>query len=237
MRKFVMIGAAVLLGCLVFWGYGLLKTVWASGDLPIKKDNAASLDVEISFSAGDFTIRGGSDEWVDGVIETNVKQMKPVISYKRKGTVGHVEIKQKSKGLHAFRKTTNDWDLRLTNEIPVKLSVQTGVSDSKLDLAGVRLSHLSVDAGVSDTTIDLSGNWQESFDADINLGVADTTILLPKDTGVKLTVSKGLGSLGAKGLISEGNGVYVNAAYGQSDVTIDMDIDVGVGDLKIRLVE
>ncbi|WP_040759886.1 toast rack family protein [Sporosarcina newyorkensis] len=238
MRKIVILLVGTgLLAIVGFWGYGWVKKDRVSGDLTIEKDSAKSLDVEIGFGAGNLLIEGGAEGWVDGVINTNVKKWDPTISYKKKGKVGHVAIRQKTKGLLAFRNARNDWNLQLTNEIPVNLAVEMGVSDSELNLKGIRLSHLSIDAGVSDTTINLNDDWQESFEAEINLGVGDAKIHLPKETGVKLIISKGLGSLGTKGFISQGNGVYVNEAYDHSDTAINLKIDVGVGDLKLLLDE
>lgn len=227
----------IVLGTVSWYGYNWLNEVQASGDITIEKDGAKSLDVEIDFNAGDLLITGGSDEWMTGTIETNRKKYEPKLSYRKKGSVGHLDITQKAKGFIGWKNVKNDWNLQLTNEIPVTLDIDMGVSDSEIDLSDIRLKELSIDAGVSDTTINLSGDWQESFHADIDLGVGDVTILLPKDTGVKLNASKGIGSLSTKGFVSEGKGVYVNDAYDHSDVTITMDIDIGVGDVEIRLVD
>lgn len=238
MRKVLVVIVGVgLLGMVGFWIYSFLGTDRVSGALSIKKDNAKSLDVDIRFGAGNLLIEGGATEWVEGDIDSNVKKWYPAVTYKNKRDVGYVEIRQKMNGLTALQKKRNNWNLQLTDKIPVNLNVEMGVSDSELKLAGLHISHLSVDAGVSDTTINLAGDWRESFDADIDLGVGDAEIYLPKGTGVKLTVSKGIGSVGTKGFVSKGNGVYVNEAYDHSDVSINLKVSVGVGSVKFLLVE
>ena len=238
MRKIlIVITGVVLLGVVSFWVYDWMKTDRVSGALSIEKDNAQSLDVAIGFGAGTLLIEGGATQWVDGDIDTNVKKWYPSVTYKNKRGVGYVEIQQKMKGFSALRKHRNDWNLQLTNEIPVSLDVEMGVSDSELRLAGIRLNHVSIDAGVGDTVIYLGGEWKDSFDVDINLGVGDAKIHLPKETGVKLSVSKGVGSVGTKGLIAKGKGTYVNEAYGHSDTTIHLKVDVGVGGVDFLLVE
>lgn len=238
MRKLTAVLLFTIVLCTVGWyGYNWLVKANASGDILVEKDGAKSLDVEIDFSAGDLIITGGSDEWLTGTIETNRKMFEPKFSYRKKGSTGHIGISQKATTFIGWKNIENNWNIQLTNEIPVILDIDMGVSDSMIDLSGIRLKELSIDAGVSDTTINLSGDWQESFDADIDLGVGDATILLPKDSGVRLKVSKGIGSMAAEDFISEGNGVYVNKAHSDSDVTINMDIDIGVGDVEIRLVD
>lgn len=237
MRKILIVIIVGLLVTASYWVYGMLKTDRVSGALTIEKDKAKSLDVDIDFGAGSLFIEGGAKEWVNGDIDTNVKKWYPTVVYKNKRNVGHVEIHQKMKGLSALGKKKNDWHVQLTNDIPVDLDLELGVSDAKLNLTGIRLSHLSVDAGVGDTTINLADEWKDSFDGKFDLGVGDAEIRLPQKTGVKLRVSKGVGSIKAKGFISQGNGIYVNEAYGKTDAVIDLKVDVGVGGVTFLLVE
>ncbi|WP_233202859.1 toast rack family protein [Sporosarcina sp. P1] len=237
MRKILIVIGVILLGMVGFWVYGWMKTDRVSGALAIEKDDAKSLEIDIDFGAGDLLIEGGATNWVDGDIDTNVKKWLPSVMYKNKREIGYVEIEQNMKGLSALGNKRNNWNVQLTNEIPVNLDVEMGVSDAELNLSGIQLSQLSVDAGVGDTTINLSGDWQESFDAEFELGVGDAKIRLPQETGVKLSVSKGIGSVGTKGFISKGKGVYVNEAYGKTDTTIHLKVDVGVGGVEFLLVE
>ncbi len=232
----LMIGIG-LLSIIAFWIYDWIKTDKLSEEVSIEKDSAESLDVEIDFAVGKLVIGAGTTKWVEGKIDTKVKKWYPSVNYKNKKDVGYVTIQQQKKRFWTSGRQRNNWDLQLTNEIPVNLDVDIGVSDADLNLSGLRISHLSVDAGVGDTMIDLSGDWEQSFDADINLGVGDATIHLPKDVGVKLSVSKGIGKVKADGFISEGDGSYVNEAYESSDTKIHLDVDVGIGQVKFLLVE
>ncbi|WOV83892.1 toast rack family protein [Sporosarcina jeotgali] len=237
MRKIIVVIMAVgILGAAGVWGYNWFFSENRVSDILIEKDDVKSLNANIQTGYGDVTIKDGQDAWIRGTVDTNKKKLRPTVSYKKKGTVGTADIKQKGKMLSGLGNVRNDWNLQLTNEVPVNLNIEMGVSDSTLNLSGIQLSQLSIDAGVSDATIDLSGDWKDSFKADIDLGVGDATILLPADTGVKLFVSKGITDLETKGFTSQGKGIYVNDAYASSDVMIDMKVDVGVGDLKFKLV-
>ncbi|WP_172643557.1 toast rack family protein [Sporosarcina sp. D27] len=238
MRKLIVAVIIVgLLGAVGGWVYNWFFSGNKVSDILIEKDDVKSLNANIQMGFGDVSITDGEDAWIKGTVDTNKKKLRPTVSYKKKGTVGNAVIKQKGKIFAGLGNVRNDWDLELTNEIPVNLNIEMGVSDSTLNLSGIQLSKLSIDAGVSDATIDLNGDWKESFNADIDLGVGDATILLPADTGVKLSVSKGIADLEAKGFTPQGNGIYVNDAYASSDVVIDMKIDVGVGDLTIKLID
>lgn len=233
---------ALLTGFLVVFGiYGYNK--WfakASGnEISIEKDGAEALDVDIDFGVGNLFIQGGSSEWVNGDFTYNHKRLEPKVTYKKKKDVGNVKIKQGSKTTFGFnkRKLDNEWDLQLTNDIPIDLDVDMGVSTSTLNLKGLQLSSLSIDSGVGESVIDLSGDWKKGFRADFDLGVGDVTIILPKQTGVRVNVSKGIGRVDLKDFTMQNDGVYVNDAYSGADAIIDLSLDIGVGDVKFKTAE
>lgn len=237
------LGIALLTGFLVVFGiYGYNK--WfakASGtnDISIAKDKAEALDVDIDFGVGNLFIQGGSPEWVSGEFSYNHKRLEPNVTYKNKKDVGYVKIKQGSKTTFGFnkRKSKNEWDLQFTNEIPIDLDVDMGVSTSTLNLKGLQLSSLSIDSGVGESVIDLNGDWKKGFRADMDLGVGDVTVILPKQTGVRVNVSKGIGSVDLKDFIKQNDSIYVNEAYSGADVIIDISLDIGVGDVKFKFAE
>ena len=204
----------------------------------IEKDKAKELQLELNLGAGELNIEKGADEWVDGSIDYNQDKLKPKVSYKLKGDKGIGVIEQENKGMLdkiKIGELKNVWNLTLTDEIPLDLRVNSGASDTNLDLKGLNLKELDVNAGVGDITIDLGGQWNESFDAALALGVGHSTIILPNDVGVKIESSKGIGTADFVGFISKGNGVYVNEEYEDADVIINLKTDLGVGEAIFKL--
>jgi hypothetical protein len=197
----------------------------------IEKDKANELEVELNLGAGKMEVSEGTEEWVEGVVQISDNKLKPDVSYKLKKDIGHITIDQPSTKFGNFTKGSlkNEWDVKLSREVPINLNVNAGASETVLNLQGLNLSNLQVDAGVGDITIDLSGDWEESFDVNLSLGVGSAKILLPEKVGVKVVASKGIGDTNFKGLISEGDGVYVNEAYENSDVIITINTDLGIG--------
>lgn len=239
-----LLGTALLTGFLVvagIYGYNkwFAKASGSGNEISIEKDNAEALDVNIDFGVGDLLITGGSQDWFSGEFNYNQKRLEPKVTYKKRRDVGIVDIKQGSKTIFGFNKgkLKNEWDLQLTNDVPIDLAVDMGVSTSTLDLRGIQLNSLSIDSGVSDSVIDLSGEWRKGFRVDMDLGVGDVTLILPKQTGIRLNVSKGVGTVDVKDFINQNQGVYVNEAYAKADVIIDIFLDIGVGDVKIKMVE
>ncbi len=239
MRKVLWI---VLIGMLAvsvgFYGYERLIGTSGSKEVTIKKDTSQELAVKVRFGAGNLVIQGGSTEWMDGTFDYKRKKVLPHVSYKSKRGTGVLIVEQKSTLFGFSRKNlSSQWDIQLSTDIPIDLNVDMGVSSATLDLKGIQLKKLTIDSGVSDSTIDLSGEWQKDFQAKVNLGVGDVTLLLPKQTGLKLTVDKGLGSIDMKDFTELSNGVYVNDAYETEDISIDIQMDVGVGNVKLILVD
>ncbi|MFC4410064.1 toast rack family protein [Chungangia koreensis] len=220
-------------------GFGFMQ-IFASEkeeELVIEKDRAKQLDVKMEFGAGEFTLSGGSKEWITGSANYNHRKLKPKIEYKQKNDRGVVKVVQNEGinfGFNNFRNLHNSWDLQLTDEIPVNLDVDLGATEALLDLRGVQLHSLNIDSGVGDSTLDLSGEPKNSYKAKIDMGVGDLTIYVPESYGVKVSAEKGLGQVNVPNLISQGNGIYVNEAYNGKDF-IELTIDMGVGNVDVLM--
>jgi hypothetical protein len=89
--------------------------------------------------------------------------------------------------------------------------------------------------GAGKTTVDLTGDYSKGFDASIQGGVGEATVLLPSEIGVKAKAAGGLGEINAKGLKKVGD-AYVNDAYGESDVNLSVDVKGGVGEINLKVV-
>lgn len=205
--------------------------------ISIHKDKAKKLDVNLDLGAGSMNVSKGTKLWVDGMIEYNNKYFDPNVSYKLNKSTGEVRIDQSKKHLPKVKigKLKNEWNLKLSNKVPIELDVNTGASKTNLDLRGLDLKELDIEAGVGELNVNLGGSWSKSFDANIETGVGKTTVILPSDVGVKVNLSKGIGKANVIDLISKGNGVYVNEAYENADVKITVNMDIGVGEVNFKV--
>jgi N-terminal domain of toast_rack, DUF2154 len=236
MKKTLFIG--LVIGVILFAASGCNTVV--SGEvkeesISIKKDKARELDVELNLSVGELTLSKGAEDWVEGSIKYGKKKLKPEVIYNRKGNKGEVIIKQNS--LNSFNNNVkNEWNLELTDNVPMNLSVDSGVSSTELDLQGLMLEKLDINAGVGDLYVDLGGDaWENSFETNIKTGVGEATVILPSEVGVKIKSEKGLGTSNVVGFISQGEGVYVNEAYEDADVILTVNTEMGVGDITFKL--
>ena len=89
--------------------------------------------------------------------------------------------------------------------------------------------------GAGKTTVDLTGDYAQGLDASIQGGVGEAKVLLPSEVGVKAKAQGGIGKINAEGLKRVGDS-YVNNAYGESDVTLSVDVKGGVGEINLEVV-
>ena len=88
--------------------------------------------------------------------------------------------------------------------------------------------------GAGEATVDLTGNWKSDVAAQIHGGVGRATLRLPRDVGVYVIAHGGLGAINASGFRKQGD-AYVNDLYEKSPVTLNLEIEGGVGEINLEL--
>jgi hypothetical protein len=198
--------------------------------------NAASVRAQLKMGAGELHITGGADQLMDGDFSYNVSEWKPKVSYDVSDKKGELVVKQGGANSGSLDgKARNEWDITMNDEVPTDLVVKVGAGESDLDLDSLSLTGLDLKMGAGKTTVDLTGDYAKDFDASIEGGVGEATVLLPSEVGVKAKAEGGLGKINAKGL-KKVDGSYVNDAYGESDINISVDVKGGVGEINLKVV-
>jgi len=228
----VLVGLLVLTRCGSTAKVGAMQTESHSVEL----GGARSVRVEIAMGAGDLELAGGAEKLLDAGFVYNVAKLKPEVKY----ADGTLVVRQPDaqgfptvQNIAGFR---NKWDLRLNDEVPMDLRVDVGAGASRLRLADLSLTGLDAKLGAGMYTIDLRGDWAHDLTAAIEAGAASVSVLLPKDIGARVRVESGPHTVAAIGLTQDGD-AYVNAAYGVSDVTLQVDLEVGVGQINLAVEE
>jgi hypothetical protein len=218
---------------------------------------AESVRAEIEMKAGTLRIGGGAEALMEADFVYNVEKWKPELAYEVEEGRGELSVRMPETRWSNFGDDVEyRWDLRFNDDVPMEVFVKLGAGESYLDLASLRLERLKVMNGAGETRVDVGGNptleklniytgageveldlvgqWDHDLDASIKGGVGEITVRLPSDVGVKVDASKGIGSVKAYGFVKEG-GDYVNDAYGKSGATLSIDIDAGIGEIRLEL--
>ena len=226
----VFFAAVLLAGCSSQTRVGALRSESQSVEL----GDAKSVRVKIDMGAGDLQVTGGAGKLLEADFSYNVAAIKPDVRY----AGGTLVVRQPEvnglPGLRNIESFRNEWNLRLNDEAPMDLSVDLGAGAGDLRLAGLSLTGLDIGLGAGEYTIDLSGDWARDLDITIDSGAADISLRLPRDVGARVEVAEGPHMIDATGLTNDG-GVYTNAAYGVSDVTLDVHMEAGIGRINLEV--
>jgi hypothetical protein len=196
-------------------------------------DGATRAEVRLRMGAGELRLRGADQPaLLEASFEFNRERLRPEVDYRVIGEKGVLEVRHGRRRGFNFGRTRNRWDLSLGTSLPLDLDVDLGAGRSDLDLRGLQLQRLEVNMGVGEMALDLRGPHAADFRVKIDGGVGSGKLALPAEVGVRIKVDGGLGSINVHGLKKEG-GAYVNDAYGRSPVTIDVDINAGIGSLDL----
>ena len=232
LTNLILFAALLVAGCSSRARVGTLQTESQSVEL----GDAKSVKVEINMGAGNLDVTGGADKLLEADFTYNVAKLQPEVKY----TDGTLIVWQpNSKGLSALTGITdyrNEWGLRLSDEVPMHLSVDVGAGSSNLNLAGLSLTGLDISLGAGEYVIDLSDDWIRDLDVTIDTGAANIRLRLPGDVGVRVQIDAGPNITETTGLTRDGD-VYTNAAYGVSAVTMQIDMETGIGQINLEVEE
>jgi hypothetical protein len=222
----------LLAGC----GYKLRVGEVRTESQSVELGDTRSVQVEINLGAGDLAVTGGGEKLLEADFTYNVAELKPQVKY----TDGTLVLWQPENGglpdLRGITDFRNEWDLRLNDQVSMDLMVEIGAGASELRLAGLSLTGLDITLGAGGSMIDLSGGWTRDLNVTINAGAGDITVRLPGGIGARVKVNAGMGTIETRGL-EENENVYTNAAYGESETTLQVDIDAGVGQINLEVEE
>jgi hypothetical protein len=199
----------------------------------VDRQGAKSVDVSLETGSGELNISSGSSHLLDADFHYSGSYETPRVEYNVAEGIGHLSISQDSGSTH-FGAKHNQWNLRLSNDVPLELKVEMGAGRGQLRLRDMPVTRLEMKMGAGQADVDLTGDRKSDLIADLQGGVGQVTIRLPRKVGVVVHASGGIGSVDAHGLRHE-DGEYTNESYGKTPATIRLTVQGGIG--QISLVE
>jgi len=187
--------------------------------------------IEIDFGAGTLKVESNSiQELARGKFIIS-KEIKPWMKYREKKGEGFLEI---GSYFPYPESRENSWEIKLNNTIPLSLKIDTGASDNSLDLSSLRITELELNAGASKNRIKLGK--ESSLNVKISGGASTTEIFIPRSMGVRIETDMALATHNFDTLNFEKKGdIYLSKNYWRADKRVDLDLDIGVSTIKIKL--
>src|SRR5271154_2509046 len=188
----------------------------------------------VQHAAQDVAGGAGASQLLNANFNYHAADGTPHVEYSVSSGHGDLSITQDNEHHLHIAISRNEWQLRFADNVPMDMNVQIGAGSSNLRLQGLAVKNLDVQAGVGEINLDLTGARKSDLHVDIHGGVGTAVIHLPKDVGVRVHASGGIGDVSQHGLTREGDD-YVNAALGKTPATIDLTIEGGIGSVSLRL--
>jgi hypothetical protein len=185
-------------------------------------DTTESVDVSISFGAGELSIEpGAEDALIMGTAVYNVEDFKPNVSVSGNDVrleTGELEIK----GIPNFsRNYKNEWDLKLGDQA-MDLTVNAGAYQGRYDFGGLALNSLRISDGAAQVEVDFSAPNPEDMDS------------FRYDTGFSTVELRDLANSNAEQVIfKSGAGEYTLDFSGELQRDMDVTVDTGFSSVKI----
>ncbi|HVB87259.1 MAG TPA: toast rack family protein [Candidatus Dormibacteraeota bacterium] len=197
----------------------------------VELQGAKEVNVHVQMPAGQLRLDGGAGKLLDADFRYEGWQGTPQVNYTVTDGQGDLQITQNGNSSH-FGNNYNDWRLNLGGAAPMDLKLEMGAGQAWVRPNGLDLSELDIHMGAGQLDLDLTKLAPSNLQADIEGGAGQARIHLPKDEGVRVFASGGIGAVNADGFGRQGD-AYVNAAYGKSANNIEMTVHGGVGEIDL----
>jgi len=230
------------------WGYfwllamGLLgvwfiiRAIWRpkgeeGEQVAIELKGAQQASLRLKHGAGRMTIGcgAGAGQLLSGTFSYG-------LDYKTKMVGDKLEVRMRSAShFGPFIGEGYDWHLNLTRDIPISLTINSGASESRIDLSELRVPYLKLETGASSTSLTMPAAGGNTL-AEINAGVASVDVRVPEGVAARIRIKEGLSARSinsARFPRLEGN-IYQSPDYDQAANRVELNIEAGVGSISIQ---
>ncbi len=229
----IMLGAWVLLGVLI--RPSDRDRVAENAVIPL--DDARQAVIQIHHGAGQLIIGDGTDPGtlVQGSFGGG-------LDYRRSGTGGQVnlDLRPRHDGsvMWGFpwiwpSRGYLDWNLTLARDIPLKLRLETGASESRVNLTDLCVEDLNLHTGASSTELTMPVHAGFTS-AKLEAGAASVNVHIPGGVAARIRTSGGLSSISVDtSRFPRQDGVYTSPDYSTAQNKVDLTIEIGAGSARV----
>ncbi len=192
----------------------------------------------IEFGDGELVVDGAGDEVMNAEMTMPVSFLKPRVQYEVKRATGELLVMDRNRRYSSKDEGfQNDWILSFAQGKPIELRMSVRGGTSIFEVADLDIHKFQLRTGGGDSKIDLAGNWDHDVDVDIDQGVGDLEIALPKDMPLRVGISEGSGVVDLPGLRLFDDRYLVNEAYTgpTEDPTVFVNIERSSGKISLIL--
>ena len=223
---FIALGVWILLGSRM---RGRVET--EALDLPL--EGATEAEIRVDYGAGELRIDGGSapGTLVSGTFEGGVE-------HELRHRNGLAVLRLRSSWVQVWPwgwtpAARRRWQVRLTERIPLALSVHSGASDCRLDLEQLKVTRLRIESGASSLNVTLPAQAGHT-EVRVSTGAASLDMRVPAGVAARIRVEGALSSTQVdRARFPRQGGLYVSPDYETAANRVDIKVETGVGSISI----
>jgi hypothetical protein len=193
---------------------------------------AEAVKVYLAQSSGALDVSSGAAKLMEASFKYNIDKWKPEISYKEVGGAGNLSVVQPATDLRVATGARNEWDITLSNDVPIDLTVILGAGDSDVRIGDMNLTDVDVNIGAGDLDLHMGAYDGDNLTVSIICAAGSAKVTVPAGMGVRVIPLLGVGSTTANGFTMVGS-EYHNVAYDPVQPHLIIHANLGVGNLSI----
>ena len=197
-------------------------------------DGLSSVDVSLTFGAGDLTVRSlraGSPNLVEGRFETPGRATQATLT--RSGDTGVLGITMEARSWSRWFSNAY-WDISLSQSPSLSIDLDGGAASMDLDLRDLLVANLDIDVGAASVDVTLPASAGE-VRVGIDAGAASIKVIVPEGVAAKISKDAGLSSFDIDtSRFPKSNEVYVSPGFDTAENRVTIDFNVGAASVTVR---
>jgi hypothetical protein len=222
----------ILLGGSVISGY-FIRGSMEQEQLSIDLQGASQASVKLNHGAGHLVLGAGASmgQLLSGSFAGGVKE-----STRKSGDRldAHLEAR-----LFIFPPFFGgwqglEWNIELNRDVPMSLRLETGASQSELDLHDLKITDLRVNTGASKTDLTLPANAGMT-NVRVELGAASLDMVVPQGVAARIRAEHGATAIEIDtARFPYSNGIYESRDFSSAQNKADIMIQAGAGRIAVH---
>ena len=222
---------------LILVGGWLILSVYWRGDpaaeetFSIPLGAAKRVEYKFSHGAGQIEIHGGTPAGTALVGSTGMG-----MNHRNRLNGDRLEVKvEAGPSLVPFIGPSQGvWRFQLTQEVPVRLSVEAGASSIDLNLRDVQATHVELSTGASSSNVTLPARGASFLE--VESGAASVNIRVPEATAARIRVKEGVSAINVdtNRFPRLDSGLYQSADFDTAADRAEINIESGLGSVTVK---
>jgi len=239
-RRSMLLSALVVLGILgglgsalfFFRGDSVSGEELKSRNVTQSLENIDQADISLSPAVGELKIDAldNSQVLIEGEVLSG-SNPQPHVDYRVNGNTGVYKIDSISNFFYPNVNSWN-WDLSLTNQIPLDLDFSMGAGRMDIDLASLMLGSGDINQAVGEIIVQLPEG--DNYQVDISQAIGSIVVELPKNAGIRIEVSRAISNLDLPSTFEKSGDFYYSNNYELAENKIDVTINQAIGNISFR---